>query len=471
MSELHIGLIGLGILGVLGVVAYNLWLAHRHRKLAGRLLNPSEKDVLLDRDGEAPEGALSEEATTDEDAPFVEPRIGMDAAPADDAETPEDPDSEDSEYGILITPDGSPRRNPMSTSFTDARIEPVLNVGDTTSDEADAAPLPELREVLGASGTSEASAASGMSDVSNAPDAEPAMQEHEPSSPEVRVSEPMHLLSPAVDYIAALGVAQGLSAAEWMAARQQALSRLSKRVHWAGLDEENGEWVLFPATLADASSDGDARRYRHVRAGLQLADRQGALSESDLRVFIMAMDDLARERRAMLDLPDPQKALAVAADLDAFCASVDIQISINVVAVNEVFPGTKVRALAEAAGMFIDANGRFVRADDDGNVLYVMLNHDPAGFSAETMRSTSVHGLTFLLDVPTVARGERVFAQIVDLAKRFAEVLKGAMVDDNRRPLSEASLEPIRRQVAQYQLALAERNLPAGGRMARRLFS
>jgi hypothetical protein len=40
------------------------------------------------------------------------------------------------------------------------------------------------------------------------------------------------------------------------------------------------------------------------------------------------------------------------------------------------FPGTKLRALAEAAGMVIDAEGRFVRCDEDGNVLYVLLNQE-----------------------------------------------------------------------------------------------
>jgi FtsZ-interacting cell division protein ZipA len=121
--------------------------------------------------------------------------------------------------------------------------------------------------------------------------------------------------------------------------------------------------------------------------------------------------------------------------------------------------------------MVIDAAGRFVRADDDGNVLYVMLNQEAAGFSIEGMRTMTTHGLTFLLDVPTVAHGDRVFNQIVDLAKRFADVLKGAIVDDNRRPLSDGALEPIRRQIVQYQSSMAAQKLPAGSRLAKRLFS
>ena len=161
----------------------------------------------------------------------------------------------------------------------------------------------------------------------------------------------------------------------------------------------------------------------------------------------------------------------MAAELDAFCASVDIQIGINVISQGQVFQGTKLRALAEAAGMVIDAEGRFVRCDEDGNVLYVLLNQENLGFSTESMKTMTTHGLTFLLDVPRVAHGERVFNQMVELARRFADVLRGSLVDDNRRPLSEGALEPIRKQVAQFQSTMAAHGLPAGGSLARRLFS
>jgi FtsZ-interacting cell division protein ZipA len=60
---------------------------------------------------------------------------------------------------------------------------------------------------------------------------------------------------------------------------------------------------------------------------------------------------------------------------------------------------------------------------------------------------------------------------MVDLARRFADALHGALVDDNRRPLPDNAIEPIRRQVVQYQASMAARQLPAGGALAQRLFS
>ena len=131
----------------------------------------------------------------------------------------------------------------------------------------------------------------------------------------------------------------------------------------------------------------------------------------------------------------------------------------------------QLRALAEAAGMTMDIEGRFVRCDEDGNVLYVLANQEAQPFAPETMRVLNTHALTFLLDVPRVAHGDRVFNQMVDLAKRFADVLRGTVVDDNRRPLSESALDPIRKQIGHYQTLLASNHLPAGSELTRRLFS
>ncbi|MFA9949496.1 cell division protein ZipA C-terminal FtsZ-binding domain-containing protein [Dentiradicibacter hellwigii] len=605
MSELHMGLIGLGALGVLGVVVYNAWVAYRHRQLAGRLLDPLEKDVLFDKQavppGFAPETEAAaeseweselEDAAEDvsedvfEDVPELspaspetasapsvfartdgaedDPQIADDQAPEVATEMPAAPAASAAEAASVSASFAAaasrwlsalhlPRSSgEASSSEAEAsvreRIEPAL--GHAAADIADedrgsGADLPEIDDtgefgeilesrpygesgqtaamplpaghghaeyterteyteyaehgaaktartieadggasaaaheavcepvqgsasVPDASAWGMASAAAGAVDAA-VPDALVAAEDA-PAG----VSEPMHLLSPAIDYIATLETAVGVPAADWLAAQQATLSRADKPVHWAGFDEENGEWVMLGADVARGG--GEPRLFRHVRAGLQLADRRGALSENDLLIFATAMDALAREwqaqgRPVMLDLPDPRPVPAAAADLDAFCVGVDIQISLNVIALNEAFPGTQVRALAESAGMFLDGRGRFVRVTDDGSVLYMLLNHDPAGFSAENMRATSVQGLTFLFDVPTVARGERVFGQLADLAGRFADVLKGALVDDNRRPLSEASLAPISQQIAQFQASMAQRNLPAGGRMARRLFS
>ena len=136
------------------------------------------------------------------------------------------------------------------------------------------------------------------------------------------------------------------------------------------------------------------------------------------------------------------------------------------------FSGTKIRALAEAAGMTLDEAGMFVRCDDEGRVQFSLQNFESTLFSSDTIKNLSTHGLTFLLDVPRVDHGERVFFHMVEHARRFADALQGQLVDDNRQPLNETQLEHIKREyVVKPQAAMAQYGLPAGSPQALRLFS
>ena len=436
MNELQVGLLASGGAVVAAVLAYNKWQERRHRKLAEQVLSHRHSDVLLD---EAPKAEPLPEVRNTAAERFVE--VG------DPVPLPSRVEPEISEEVLA----------------TSERIEPVLRFEDETEatvqhelelpiDEPPALPMVETTEpeplMSGA--------------VAPEPGNEPARQAEEIR--EFReVPEPIALLSPAVDYIAAFEAVEPTSARQILESQREVLTRIHKPISWVGYNEYSRDW--------EPVFDDGQSEYRRLRVGLQLVDRQGPLTDSDISIFHMAMQDLADELMAIVELPQRQVALQTAAELDEFCASVDIQIGINVISQGQPFQGTKIRALAEAAGMVIDEQGRFVRCDDDGNVLYVMLNQEACGFSVESMRTMATHGLTFLLDVPRVSHGERLFNQMVDQARRFADALRGALVDDNRRPLSEAALEPIRRQTGQFQAKMAAQNMPAGAPMTRRLFS
>jgi hypothetical protein len=124
-------------------------------------------------------------------------------------------------------------------------------------------------------------------------------------------------------------------------------------VNWIGFNEHSHEWEPI-------LEDGDGA-YRHIRVGLQLVDRKGPVRDGDLSIFHVAMQDLATELMGVAELPLREPALQLASQLDEFCAGVDIQIGVNVISQGQVFPGTKLRTLAESAGMVIDADGRFAR--------------------------------------------------------------------------------------------------------------
>jgi hypothetical protein len=419
MTDLQMGLIGLGGAGVIGVLAYNKWQEHKHRKLAQELLSARQADVLLDE-------VLPEER-------LVEPAEAAPVAAGDVAAPP------------AVAAATAARSAPE-------RVEPLLRRENVLDDAGQ-----DVRVISGGS------SASPPRPPAAAPEMPPVARPDELRSPVREAAAPLYLLSPTIDYIAAIEVSEPAAAYQILEAQRASLARLGKPVIWIGYSEQSREW--------EAIVEDSDNAYRHIRVGLQLVNRQGPVRDGDLSIFHLAMQDLATELMGVADLPLREPALQMAAQLDEFCAGVDIQIGVNVISQGQVFPGTKVRALAESAGMVIDPEGRFARCDDDGNVLYVLANQETQGFSAESMRTLTTHGMTFLLDVPRVAGGDRVLTQMVELARRFADALHGALVDDNRRPLSESAIEPIRRQIVQYQAAMAARQLPAGGALALRLFS
>jgi hypothetical protein len=124
------------------------------------------------------------------------------------------------------------------------------------------------------------------------------------------VAEPIHLLVPSVDFIAALEAVEPATGAQIVAAQHEALSRIRKPIHWFGYNESTQEW--------DALGAETGVEYRSIRAGLQLVDRRGPVTEAELTVFNVAMQDLAHQLMAIMDIPQRPAALDAAARLDAF---------------------------------------------------------------------------------------------------------------------------------------------------------
>lgn len=237
-----------------------------------------------------------------------------------------------------------------------------------------------------------------------------------------------------------------------------------KRVHWLDMNSLTGRW--------EEVGQGSAEEYLNIVATLQLADRSGPVSEPDLAAFCSQVQAVADDLMAIAEFPDRQPALARAAALDQFGADVDVLIGVNVITQNGVaFAATKVRAMAEAAGMKLQPDGAFHFFNEEGADLFSLANLDPAPFSAENIRQLSTHGVTFLFDVPRVADGVRVFNQMLMLARQMASSLGGQVVDDNRRPLSDAGIARIKQQLADIYARMEAQQIKSGSARALRLFS
>lgn len=237
-----------------------------------------------------------------------------------------------------------------------------------------------------------------------------------------------------------------------------------KAVVVAGYDEQTATWV------SAANSDSDA--YTDFRFALQISNRAGCIGQHQLIAFRDAVMKWAERNEGRARSADVAEAHDRAVQLDRFCADVDIAIGVNVIAREGVsFAGTKVRALAEAAGLKLASDGVFHLCSDEGDTLFTLDNHEPMPFVPEQMKTLTTSGLTFLLDVPRVAGPARAFAVMLATARDFAATLGGTLVDDNRTALSETAIEKIRTQLANVVAKMEAGRIPAGGARALRLFS
>lgn len=356
LSELHLALIGAGVVGVLLVWAYNLWQDRQHRKTAERIFNG---------DG-APVGDPVA-AVADPCAKRVEP--SLEAGPG--------PDAAESAAPAASVP-----------APTDAVVECVLRLG---ADQPIAAPV-----VLGMQG-------------------------------------------------------------EWS-------GKLTKPLSWL-VQTEDGEWR--------AVGSDDTVSYREWVSTLQLVDRRGPATEAEIAAFQAGVAAIAREVAAVFE-PGPAASdlAAHAGALDSFCAGVDIQFQLNVVeAAGGSFPGTKLRGLAEAAGMALEDDGEFHLRDEAGGELFSLGNLGPEPFDAEGLRSLATHGVSFSLDVPRAADGTAAFERMLAAAQQLAAAIGGVLVDAQRAPLSEAMIAAIRAKIGELQARMREGGIDPGSPRALRLFS
>ena len=283
----------------------------------------------------------------------------------------------------------------------------------------------------------------------------------EPTAP---VAEPgVPLVHPAADCVVRFEAAEAIASPQLWQAAGEIFGGIDKPVRLLAWNDSRGVWQVLQSHSALTS--------RQWRIALQLADRRGAVGSGDIDLFLGGVRQLADRFMAVTDFPERRQLAERAQELDKFCASVDVQIGIHVVASDGAgFPGTKLRGIAEAAGMALGDDGMFHARDDTGHEHYTMGNLEPALFVADDMASFVSHGLTFNLDVPCVMSGGAAFAGMVAAARQLAAGLNGSVVDDNRAPLTQQALDMIRAKIVEFQDVMAKHGIAAGSATALRLF-
>jgi len=271
------------------------------------------------------------------------------------------------------------------------------------------------------------------------------------------------LLNETTDYIVEI-IPISMANADVLALLWQRRFDFGKNVNACGQNGATGAWEkVIPESPVI---------YSAFRLGLQLANRSGAVTSARLSDFRDLAREIGERLQAETSLPDVEQAAIYAQQLDTFCAEVDQMIGINLLPNGEItLLASEVAEAAQLHGMSLQADGAFHLLDARGFTVFSLCNADAAPFQHHTFNHMRVKGLTVLLDVPRVEHPAQRFDDMVILARRMAQTLGAALVDDHRVVLSDASLAQIREQIAALEERMLSGDILPGSAHARRLFA
>ena len=230
-----------------------------------------------------------------------------------------------------------------------------------------------------------------------------------------------------------------------------------------GLNMQSGEWM--PLRLG--------QRYSAFQAGMQLANRTGALNEIEYSEFVMKAQTFADALNAQVEFADMLEVVARARELDQFASSHDAQLSFTLRAMRAAWSPGYVQQNASRLGFVPGViPGRMVLpAPVVGQAPIVVLSFDPQAAMAEDPAQSAVREINLSLDVPHVSRTEEPFARLCHAARELAKAMDGTITDDNGQALADAALRAIDTELRTLYNTLDARDLSAGSPQARRLFS
>lgn len=232
----------------------------------------------------------------------------------------------------------------------------------------------------------------------------------------------------------------------------------TKPVNWEGLF--SGRWKPLSAGF-----------YSEIRIAMQLADRRGPVTVNEISDFSGMIKQFAVELDGDAHAETETSAGERATELDGFCADVDVEIGVNIIAGQTAMPAAKLRTLAEASGMTLNEDGVFHFSDANGQSLFTLRNAEPRPFLPDHVKNITTRSVILLLDVPRVSNGIQAFDQMLQLGQHIADAMEAKLVDDNGKELTDAGADSIRRQLHSLYQIMDGFEISAGSGVALRLFS
>lgn len=213
------------------------------------------------------------------------------------------------------------------------------------------------------------------------------------------------------------------------------------------------------------------QRYSALQAGVQLANRSGALNDIEFSEFVVQTQQFCDAMGATPDFPDMRAEVTRARELDQFASDHDAQIGFVLRARRAAWSPSYVQQMAARQGFVAAAMaGRMVLpARAQGAPGVVTLSFD--ALSEDAAQAAALREVNLALDVPQVERQEAAFSRMCTVAQALAQDMDGVVTDDNGLALPATALTVIDSELDQLYNLLEQHEFAAGSALARRLFS
>jgi hypothetical protein len=230
-----------------------------------------------------------------------------------------------------------------------------------------------------------------------------------------------------------------------------------------GQNSATGEW----------EPPAPGQRYHALQAGVQMANRTGALNEIEYSEFVMKTQHYADTVGGAPEFPDMLEEVARARELDQFASQHDAQLGFTLRARGTSWSPGFIHQQAARLGFVAGViPGRMVLPSAEPGLPPLLdLSFDPRAALVEDPTQAALRSITLNLDVPQVHRAEQPFARLRDSAFALAEAFDGQITDDAGQPLRPASIDTIGAALDRLYDTLEQHDLAAGSPQARRLFS
>jgi hypothetical protein len=220
-------------------------------------------------------------------------------------------------------------------------------------------------------------------------------------------------------------------------------------------------------------SPAAGQRYGGFQAGVQLANRSGALNDIEYSEFVVKTQAFADAINATPEFPEMRDEVARARELDHFASAHDAQLGFTIRARNASWSPGYIHQNAARLGFVAGAiPGRMVLpASVEGLPPVLVLGFDSQAALADDPAQSAIRELSLHLDVAQVDRGEQPFARMRESADALAHAMEGVVTDDHGQALAPQTMDMIAADLQVLYDTLEQRDIAAGSPIARRLFS